>query len=156
MLRQIIGLKHILAVLPIAVASCALLACGDDSAAGNNSQPDASTGNSNQQDAGQTTGYHCGDWHPDWLLCEDFEQGGGDFATWFAQSDFVSANGEDDRGRIDLSNERRPASKCTTGMPSFDAARAPASVEFTSPTTSTASGVSSANNSSRRIIAVPV
>ena len=41
---------------------------------------------------------------------------------------------------IDMSPERRPASRCTTGICSFAAASAPASVEFTSPTTSTASG----------------
>ncbi len=87
-------------------------ACGDDSSAGNNSPTDATTSNNNQPDAGpqpdagQSSQYHCDNWHPDWLLCEDFEGGGGDFATWFAQSDFLAAQGEDDRGRIDLSNEQ--------------------------------------------------
>ncbi len=41
-------------------------------------------------------------------------------------------------------------------MWTLDAASAPASVEFTSPTTITASGFSSTKSSSSRIIAVPV
>jgi hypothetical protein len=40
-----------------------------------------------------------------WLLCDDFESGGGDFDTWFAQSDFPTGVGTDDRGRVTLSSE---------------------------------------------------
>ncbi len=49
---------------------------------------------------------------------------------------------------IDQSKLRRPASRWQTGMPSFTAASAPASVEFTSPGTTTRSGFSSTNASS--------
>jgi hypothetical protein len=67
---------------------------------------DGSSGvDSGEPDGGQTTEHDCANPHPDWLLCESFEGGGGDFATWFAQSDFLAAHGEDDRGRIDLSSE---------------------------------------------------
>ena len=47
---------------------------------------------------------------------------------------------------------RRPASTWTTGMPSFTAVRVAASVEFTSPTTSTASGRDAVSTGSRRRI----
>ena len=40
---------------------------------------------------------------------------------------------------IDRSNERSPASTCPTGIPHFAATSAQATVELTSPTTSTAS-----------------
>ena len=41
----------------------------------------------------------------DWLLSEDFENGGGDFDSWFSQSDYLGGAGTDDRGRLDLSSE---------------------------------------------------
>ena len=51
------------------------------------------------------TACNCANPHPAWLLCEDFEAGGGDFDTWFAGSEFNDSVGTGDRGRIDLSSE---------------------------------------------------
>ena len=96
--------------------------CSDDSGGGNQGldsgvgdsavqhdgqlSPDSgSEADGGATDGGQSQPYSCDDPHPDWLLCEDFEAGGGDFDTWFAQTDFLYAHGEDDRGRIDLSDE---------------------------------------------------
>ncbi len=42
----------------------------------------------------------------EWLLCEDFESGGGDFDTWRAGSPFNAGTGTDDRGRITLDTEQ--------------------------------------------------
>ena len=57
-------------------------------------------------DAGTGTdggsGRYCANPDPAWLLCEDFESGGGDFDTWFESSEFNSSIGSDDRGRMDL------------------------------------------------------
>lgn len=54
-------------------------------------------------DAGPVS-YDCQNPHPDWLLCEDFEGGNGDYDLWWAGTDFLQALGGDDRGRIDLDN----------------------------------------------------
>ncbi len=54
------------------------------------------------------------------------------------------------------SSERRPASTCATAMPSLDAASAQASVEFTSPATTTRSGWCSNSTSSKAISTRPV
>lgn len=83
------------AMLMVFCVTLMMTACKDNSGAGNNNQPDG----------GPPLPSPCDDWQPDWLFCEDFEGGNGDFAAWFAQSDFLAANGEDDRGRIDLSGE---------------------------------------------------
>ena len=42
--------------------------------------------------------------HPEWLLCDDFELGGGDFEAWRETTPFHAISG-DERGRTDLSNE---------------------------------------------------
>ncbi len=47
---------------------------------------------------------------------------------------------------------RRPASTCATGRPSLTAVRAAATVEFTSPTTSTTSGRIPSTTGSRRVM----
>ncbi|HJL14065.1 MAG TPA: hypothetical protein RMH99_00345 [Sandaracinaceae bacterium LLY-WYZ-13_1] len=71
----------------------------------------ADDGGTTPEDAGRAAGdagggdHDCDDPAPAWLACEDFEAGGGDFDTWFDGSDFVTAVGRDDRGRIDLSDE---------------------------------------------------
>lgn len=66
--------------------------------------------------AGQPT-YGCDNPHPDWLLCEDFEAGGGDFDTWFAGSDFLSGPGTDDRGRIRLASDVVHSGQFSIHMP---------------------------------------
>lgn len=84
-----------------------------DGATGTDAGPgtDARTGN----DGGPPPG--CADPHPAWLLCEDFESGGGDFDTWFAGSDFNASDGADDRGRMDLSSEHARSGSYALYMP---------------------------------------
>lgn len=64
--------------------------------------------------------YDCQNPHPDWLFCEDFESGGGDYDTWFDQSGFVTAVGGDDRGRIDLSDEHKTSGDWSVYMPASE------------------------------------
>jgi len=48
----------------------------------------------------------CDNWHsehPEWLICEDFEDYQGDFIQWYDASDWYSQVASD-RGRIDISN----------------------------------------------------
>jgi len=68
-------------------------------------------------DTGPPSPASCADPAADWLLCEDFEAGGGDFATWFAASDFVTANGEGDPGRLALSSAAPHAGRWAIHMP---------------------------------------
>lgn len=65
--------------------------------------------------AGQA--YHCDNPHPDWLLCEDFETGEGDFDMWFAASDFLSGPGTDDRGRIRMASDEVHSGQYAIYMP---------------------------------------
>ena len=46
--------------------------------------------------------FSCSNPRPEWLLCEDFEKGGGDFDAFLAESDFIAGVGVDDRGRVRL------------------------------------------------------
>lgn len=94
--------------------------CGDSTHQGSGGDasvhPDAST----SVDSGAGTdggGYTCSNPHPAWLLCEDFEAGGGDFETWLAGSDFNSSDGEDDRGRIDLASDQVRSGSYALYMP---------------------------------------
>jgi hypothetical protein len=61
--------------------------------------------------------YSCASPHPAWLLCEDFESGGGDFDTWFAGSKFNASVGTDDRGRIDLTGDPVHGGSTSLHMP---------------------------------------
>jgi len=100
------------------IALFSLQGCSSDSGNGNGDDTDATVqpdsaelmdggvgADGAVQDGSSTADHDCENPHPDWLLCEDFENGDGDFDSWFAQTDFLYAHGEDDRGRIDLSNE---------------------------------------------------
>jgi hypothetical protein len=62
-------------------------------------------------------GHDCANPHPDWLFCEDFEAGDGNFETWFAASDFLTASGENNRDRIDLSSEHTRSGQWAVYMP---------------------------------------
>ncbi len=61
--------------------------------------------------------YTCNDPDPAWLLCEDFEKGNGDFDQWFSQSDYIIAQGEDDRGRIDIDSSQVHTGQYSVYMP---------------------------------------
>lgn len=103
----VVAVLAVVAVVAV-LAALAGVGCGDDSGSG--SDQDAGPGQDSavpvdgavDPDGGQTTQYDCQNPDPAWVMCEDFEGGGGDFDTWFAGSDFLSANGEGDRGRIDI------------------------------------------------------
>ena len=70
---------------------------------------------------GATGAFSCIAPASDWLLCESFERGDGDFETWLAQSDFISAVGEDDRGRVDLSIAQTHSGQYALYMPAAEA-----------------------------------
>lgn len=53
-----------------------------------------------------TVEHDCADPAAEWLLCEDFERGDGDFDTWLAGSEFNAGVGLDDRGRVTLDTEQ--------------------------------------------------
>ncbi len=61
--------------------------------------------------------YDCNNPHPDWLFCEDFEAGDGDFNTWFAASDFLSGQGLNDRGRMTISTDQVHSGAYAMQMP---------------------------------------
>ncbi len=52
-----------------------------------------------------------------WLLCEDFEAGGGDIDTWYAASDFNSNGGLDDPGRMRLATDHVHGGSHSLHMP---------------------------------------
>ena len=67
-----------------------------------------------------TTGgatYDCDNPGPGWLFCEDFEDGDGDFDTWFSLSDFIDGVGLSDRGRVDLSSAQKRSGAWSAIMP---------------------------------------
>jgi hypothetical protein len=66
---------------------------------------------------GSTPAYGCDNPHSEWLFCEDFEAGDGDFDTWFANSDFLSGPGTDDRGRIRLASDVVHSGRYAIHMP---------------------------------------
>lgn len=70
-----------------------------------------------QVDSPDSPSYDCENPHPDWLFCEDFESGGGDFETWFSGSEFLTAVGEASRDRIDLSAEHTRSGDWSVHMP---------------------------------------
>jgi hypothetical protein len=66
----------------------------------------ASSSSSTSSGGSTTTGnFSCSNAPAEWLLCEDFETGAGDFDVWLAASDFIGGPGDDDRGRVDISSE---------------------------------------------------
>jgi len=48
----------------------------------------------------------CADPDPNWLYCEDFERGAGDFDAFLAGSQFLDSPGSNDRGRITLASDQ--------------------------------------------------
>ncbi len=89
---------------------------GMDAAAGRDAGPRSDAGGSGS-DSGRVTAPGCDSPDDAWLLCEDFEAGDGDFTAWLAASDFVRALGEDDRGRITLSDEAPRSGSWSVHMP---------------------------------------
>lgn len=68
---------------------------------------------------------------PSWLMCEDFEDGGGDFDAWLAGSDFISGVGVSDRGRVTLSTDNPHNGTYAVYMPaSSDAGYQGASLDW--------------------------
>ncbi|MBW1811712.1 MAG: hypothetical protein JRJ87_26220 [Deltaproteobacteria bacterium] len=67
--------------------------------------------------ADQAQGFTCANPDPNWLLCEDFEQGNGNFDSWLAGSDFISGVGDDDRERVTLSLEQVHSGSWAIYMP---------------------------------------
>jgi len=89
---------------------------GMDAGPGVDGGPSPDTGTPGT-DAGPLPSADCDSPDDAWLLCEDFEDGGGDFTSWLAGSDFIRALGEDDRGRITLSDESPHSGAWSVHMP---------------------------------------
>lgn len=75
-----------------------------------------STGSSTSGVGGAST-FSCTTPDPNWVLCEDFEAGDGDFDTWLAASDFIGGPGTDDRGRVDLASDDHRSGSWAAFMP---------------------------------------
>lgn len=101
----------------LAILSTTISACDDGGSAAAAGDSDADTDTDSDTDAdsdGDTDAdsdtdtdgdLDCSNPNPEWLLCEDFEGGGGDFDAWLAGSDFISGPGDDDRGRVTLATD---------------------------------------------------
>jgi hypothetical protein len=109
----------------VAVAISAALACGgeddgaDEGGAGSGGASSGVAGGGSDGSGGSAapSGFTCSDPDPNWILCEDFEQGGGDFDAWMATSDFIGGVGTDDRGRIDLASDLVHGGSYSVTMP---------------------------------------
>lgn len=77
---------------------------GVDASLGSDASPADSRLEADQSTS--TTEHDCTNPAAEWLLCEDFESGGGDFDTWRAGSPFNAGVGLGDRGRITLDSEQ--------------------------------------------------
>lgn len=77
----------------------------------------AGTGGTGGTSAGGSSAFSCANAEPDWLLCEDFEAGNGDFDAWLAASDFIMGWGTDDPGRVTLSNDQHRSGSWAAYMP---------------------------------------
>ncbi len=64
--------------------------------------------------------YDCDNPHPNWLFCEDFTYGDGDYETWFDHSEFLTALGGGNRDRIDLSSDEYRTGGWSVHMPAAD------------------------------------
>ncbi len=80
---------------------------------------DAATGDADTGDAGRPGGLTCADRasHPEWLLCEDFEGGAGDFDAWRAGTPFHELSGDEDRGRMNIVSDGAHAGAHALHMP---------------------------------------
>ncbi len=130
--------RHHLANILAIFASMLLFTCsgivGDSSAVattGDNAagQGDASSGG-DQRSAGDSATPPPGDStlppfscsnrmpdHPEWLLCDDFELGAGNFDSWLAATPFHEFDGEDDRGRLDIASDMVHSGNHSLHMP---------------------------------------
>jgi hypothetical protein len=72
--------------------------------------------------AGIAAGAECDSMAPEWVMCEDFEAGNGDWDTWWAATDFVSGSGIDSRGRVTLSSDQPHSGQWAAYMPAADTA----------------------------------
>ena len=90
-------MRMILVVLPLALGGCGGKVGGED--ASDDTPADGiedtavdaaldTAGDGTDVPPDGTTEYNCANPHPDWQLCEDFEEGSGDFDAWLADSDF--------------------------------------------------------------------
>lgn len=102
------------------LAACAAVGCGDDdgAAADGGAPPSRDGGGVDARasmdaggtsdaggsaiDAGGGGAHSCASPGADWLYCEEFERGAGDWATFLAGSEFLDGPGNDDRGRVTL------------------------------------------------------
>jgi hypothetical protein len=75
----------------------------------------AATGGAGGGDGGPAQS--CANPGADWLYCEDFERGAGDFDTWFAGSEFLESPGSDDRGRVTLASDSTHSGSFALFMP---------------------------------------
>lgn len=81
---------------------------------------DSNIGSSNDTHSStdpDTAVYNCDAPHPDWILCEDFEDGNGDFDVWRAASEFVGGVGLEDRGRVTLASNQVHSGNYAIHMP---------------------------------------
>ncbi len=84
---------------------------------GATSSTSTSTSTSTSSGTGGSSNFSCASPDANWVFCEDFEQGGGDFDTWLAGSDFIGGPGTDDRGRVDLVTDHHQSGSYSAFMP---------------------------------------
>ena len=90
-------------------------ASGSDAAVDHDgTTPDGATSDGATSDGGT---FSCAHPSPDWLLCEDFEKGNGDFDAFMAASDFIGGVGTDDRGRVRLASDVMHGGSWSVYMP---------------------------------------
>jgi hypothetical protein len=67
--------------------------------------------------SGGGTARSCANPGPDWLYCEDFERGAGDFDAWLTGSEFLESPGSADRGRVILASDSVHSGRFALFMP---------------------------------------
>jgi hypothetical protein len=82
-------------------ALLAALGCSED-ASGTGAGAGGNGGNPSTTSTGAGGSASCTSPSPDWLSCEDFERGAGDWDAWAAGAAFLESPGMDDRGRVTL------------------------------------------------------
>lgn len=99
----------------------------DAGTSGHDAGPDGDAGASGHDagttDAGVEGEFSCATRaaaHPEWLLCDDFEQGGGDFDAWLAATPFHEFDGEDDRGRLTIASDQFYSGRHALYMPAAE------------------------------------
>ncbi len=84
---------------------------------GATSSTSTSTSTSTSSGTGGSSNFSCASPDANWVFCEDFEQGSGDFDSWLAASDFIGGPGTDDRGRVDLATDHHQSGSYSAFMP---------------------------------------